>query len=426
VGMHDVGASGWSVPARLAVMMFLQYFALGAWIVPLTRYLQTPPATGGLGFSPSQASFVYMTFAFGALVAPLLIGHLADRWFAVDREFAATQASMAHLMGAAAWWCDRYDGTDADPSTVVGPLFLILLGYAIGCQITLTLSNVISFRNLDDRGGVFWYVRLTGTFGWIVSGLVVGLMLKPISPQPLFVAAAASAATAIFSLFLPRTPPKGYGRPIAEVVGLPAVKLLRNRSFVAFALVLFGANLMNQFYTLFTGPYLHSLGVRTPELVMTLAQWCEVTCMAATPWLLKRLGLKRLMVLGLAGYLLRNGLLFSGNMPWVVAIGLPMHGWSYAFYGMVGAHYVDREAPPHLRAGAQALVTFLANGPAVLAGNLLAGRVVELHQSGGRTDWSAIWLVPLVGYILAFAVFAALFREHSVPVVKDERSTIGP
>lgn len=426
MGTYHDGGKGWSVPARLAVMMFLQYFALGAWIVPLTRYLQTPPATGGLGFSPSQASFVYMTFAFGALVAPLVIGLLADRWFAVDRVIAATNAAMALLMGAAAWWCDRYDGTDADPATVVGPLFLILLGYAIGCQITLTLSNVISFRNLDDRGGVFWYVRLTGTFGWIVSGLVVGLMLKPISPQPLFVAAAASAATALFSLVLPRTPPKGYGRPVAEVVGLPAVKLLRDRSFVAFALVLFGANLMNQFYTLFTGPYLHALGVRTPEFVMTLAQWGEVVCMAATPWLLRHLGLKRLMVLGLAGYVLRNALLYSGNWPWVVGVGLPMHGWSYAFYGMVGAHFVDREAPPHLRAGAQALVTFLANGPAVLAGNLLAGRVVEFHRSAELTDWPSIWLVPLVGYIVAFVLFVALFRDRSAAEISDHSSVASP
>ena len=110
---------------------------------------------------------------------------------------------------------------------------------------------------------------------------------------------------------------------------------------------------MNQFYTLFTGPYLHSLGVRTPELVMTLAQWGEVACMAATPWLLRHLGLKRLMVLGVAGYVLRNALLYSGDMPWVIAVGLPMHGWSYAFYGMVGADFVDREAPAHLAPGAR-------------------------------------------------------------------------
>jgi nucleoside transporter len=425
VGTHTSGVGRWSVPVRLAAMMFLQYFALGAWIVPLTRYLQTPPGDGGLGFAPSQVGFIYMTFAFGALIAPLVIGLLADRWFAVERVIAATNAAMAVLMGVAAWWCDKHDGTAAAPSIVVGPLFVILLGYAVGCQITLTLSNVISFRNLDDRGGVFWYVRLIGTFGWIISGMVVGWGLRPISPQPLFVAAGASALTAVFSLFLPHTPPKGYGRPIAEVVGLPAIKLLRDRSFVTFAFVLFLANLMNQFYTLFTGPYLHALGVRTPELVMTLAQWCEVACMAATPWLLQRLGLKRLMILGMAGYVMRNALLYSGSMPWAVVLGLPMHGWSYAFYGMVGAHFVDREAPPHLRAGAQALVTFLANGPAVLAGNFLAGRVVEAHQNAGVTDWPDIWLVPLIGYIVAFCIFIALFREPPSPEIRSQRSEVG-
>jgi nucleoside transporter len=423
VGAYSGGSARWSVPVRLAAMMFLQYFALGAWIVPLTRYLQTPPGGGGLGFAPVQVGYIYMTFAVGALVAPLVVGLLADRWFAVERVIACTNAAMATLMGIAAWWCDKHDGTAADPGVVVGPLFLMLLGYAIGCQITLTLSNVISFRNLDDRDGVFWYVRLVGTFGWIVAGFVAGWALNPISPQPLFLAAAATAVTAVFALFLPHTPPKGYGRPVAEVVGLPAAKMLRDRSFVVFALVLFVANLMNQFYTLFTGPYIHARGVRSPEVVMTLAQWCEIACMAATPWLLKRIGLKGLMMLGLAGFALRNALLYSGSMPWVVAVALPMHGWSYAFYSMVGAHFVDREAPPHLRAGAQALVTFLANGPAVLAGNYLAGSVVEAHRAGNVTDWPAVWLVPLVGYVAAFVVFAALFREPSSEV-RDQKSDV--
>src|SRR5215471_9226691 len=108
-----------SVPGRLATMMFLQYFGLSAMIVPLTRYLQTPPAAGGLGFAPTHVGYVYMTFAVGAIIAPI-------------------------------------DGGD----------------------------------------GVFWYVRLTGTFGWIVAGFVVGWGMNPISPQPLYVAAATSAVLA--------------------------------------------------------------------------------------------------------------------------------------------------------------------------------------------------------------------------------------
>jgi nucleoside transporter len=405
-------------------MMFLQYFALGAWIVPLTRYLQTSPGNGGLGFAPVQAGYIYMTFAIGALVAPLVVGLLADRWFAVERVIAATNLVMAILVGIAGWWCAKHDGAAAAPSSIIGPLFVALLGYAIGCQITLTLSNAITFRNLDASQSVFWWVRLTGTFGWIVSGMVVGLGLKAVSPQPLLLAAAASTLAAIVAVFLPHTPPKGYGRPISEVVGLPAGKMFGDRAFVVFAIVLFVTNLMNQFYTLFTSPYLHALGVGRPELVMTLAQWCEIACMAATPWLLRRFGFKCVMMLGLAGFVLRNTLLWMGQPHWLVAVGLPMHGWSYALYGMVGAHFVDREAPQHLRAGAQALVTFLANGPAVLIGNAIAGRVVEAHLIEGRVDWHHVWYIPLMGYLIAFGVFIFLFRDPP-PGPEDELPSSG-
>jgi nucleoside transporter len=420
-----------SVPGRLAAMMFLQYFGLSATIVPLTRYLQTPPTAGGLGFQPTHVGYIYMTFAVGAIVAPMVVGLLADRWFAGEKVMAVTHTLMAALMGASGWWCDTYDGKSADPADAVGPLFALMLGYAIGTQITLTLTNVISFRNLADGDGVFWYVRLTGTFGWIVAGFVVGWGLNPISPQPLYVAGATSAVLAAFALLLPHTPPKGHGRPVREVIGLPALKMFRDRSFVVFAGVLFLCNLMNQFYSLFVSPYLNDLGVRlelgkwgtvAPEVIMTLAQWCEIGCMAATPFLLRRLGLKRLMILGAGGLVLRNAVLYSANVPAVVAIGLPMHGWGYAFYAMLGAYFVDREAPPHLRAGAQSLVTFLGSGPAVLLGNFLACNTVRLNRTGEVTNWSAVWLVPLVGYVVAFVVFVVLFKEPPAPEDRGQKA----
>jgi nucleoside transporter len=411
-----------SVPGRLAAMMFLQYFGLGAMIVPLTRYLQTDPAAGGLGFRPTQVGAIYMTFAAGAIVAPFVVGLLADRWFAAEKVIATAHAAMAVLMGAAGWWCGTCAG--AAPGVTIGPLFGLTLGYAVGTQITLTLTTVISFRNLAGGAGAFWYVRLTGTFGWIVAGVVVGWVLNPISPQPLYVAAVTSAALAAFALALPHTPPKGYGRPLGEVIGLPALKMFRDRSFVVFAGVLFLGNLMNQFYALFASPYLKHLGVGldlgawgrlAPEVVLTLAQWCEIGCMAATPWLLRRVALKRLMILGLSGLVLRNALLYSANVPAVVAVALPMHGWGYAFYAMLGTYFVDREAPPHLRAGTQSLVTFFGSGPAVLLGNLLAGATVEAYRRDGATDWRAVWAVPLAGYAVALGAFVALFREPPAP-----------
>ena len=411
--------------ARLAGMMFVQYFGLGALIVPLTRYLQTAPASGGLGFSPAQTGSIYMTFALGAILAPFVVGLLADRWFAAEKVMAATHAVMAGGAAYAGYWCDAHDAHDAraaDPGAAVGPLFALTLGYAVGTQITLTLTTVISLRNLPAGSGRFWYVRLTGTFGWIVAGVVTWWLVNPVSAEPLYVSAAASAVLALYALALPHTPPKGYGRPVAEVVGLPALKLFGDRAFVAYALVLVVCNAVNQFYTLFASPYLSELGVRAdlgawgtlaPEVVLTLAQWCEIACMAATPWLLKRFGLKWLLVLGLCGLVLRNGLLYAAHVPLIVAVALPMHGWGYAFYGMLGTVLVDREAPPHLRAGAQALLVFLGSGPAVIAGNYLAGEVAQAHRAaGGAVDWAGVWLVPLAGYVLALALFLALYRER--------------
>lgn len=417
-----------SVPMRLAGMMFLQYFALSAMIVPLTRYLQTPPEHGGLGFWPTQVGLIYATFAIGAIVAPLVVGLLADRWFATERVLSVTHAGMALLMIAAGTACDRFAASERASAGFVGTLFILMLAYAIGTQITLTLSTVISFRNLPAGNGVFWYVRLTGTFGWIVAGFVVGWCLEPVSPQPLYVAGATSALLALFAFALPHTPPKGYGRPVKEVIGLPAIRMFADRSFVVFALVLFVCNAMNQFYSLFVPPYLKELGVEwdwgrwgrwSPEVIMTLAQWCEIGCMAATPWLLRRLRLKSLMLLGLGGLVLRNTLLYTASVPGIVAVALPMHGWGYAFYSMLGAYLVDREAPQHLRAGAQSLVTFLASGPAVLIGNVVASQTVASYRHDGITQWPAVWLVPLVGYVAALLVFAGFFRE---PPPKKEPS----
>ncbi len=408
-------------------MMFLQYFGVAALTVPLTRYLQTAADAGGLGFKPTHVGYIYMTFCIGAIVAPMVVGLLADRWFAVDRVIAAAHALMAALMGGAAVWCDTYDGAAANPEDVVWPLFVLVLGYAIGTQITLTLAVVISFRNLPDGSGSFWYVRLVGTVGWIFAGIVTGWVMNPVSPQPLYLSAVTSAILAAFALALPHTPPKGHGRPIREVIGLPALKMFRDRSFVVFAGILLLCNMMNQFYGLFVSPYLKDLGVEVdlgaygrlaPEVIMALAQVCEVGCMAATPWLLRRFAMKHLMLLGLAGLLLRNTLLYVANVPSVVAVALPMHGWGYAFYGLLGSYFVDREAPPHLRAGAQSLVTFLGSGPAVLVGNIMAGNVVQANRVENVTNWSAVWIVPLVGYAVALVVFAALFREP--PSASDE------
>jgi nucleoside transporter len=408
------------VAARLSVMMFLQYVGQGAWIVPLTRYLPAAPENGGLAFSPTQVGYVYMTLAVGGLVAPFVVGLLADRWFAAEKVVGVSHLVMSAFITLAGWWCGTHKGDQADPAAAVGPLLVFMLIYSVALQISLTLTNVISFRNLRDADGSFGYVRLVGTFGWIVGGIVAGWGLTPLSSQPLYFAGAASLVMAAFSFTLPHTPPKGYGRPVAEVLGLPAVRMFRDRSVVIFAGTLFLGNMLNQFYILFAARYLHASGVRVdlgsmgrwgPEVIMTLAQWCEMVCMAVSPWLVRRLGLKWVMVMGVTGWVLRNALFYLNDVPWIVGVAVPMHGWSYAFFGMLGALFVDREAPPQLRAGTQSLVTFLANGPAVMLGYYFAPRVVQAASGDSGINWPEVWVIPLFGYVFALMVFVCLFRE---------------
>lgn len=392
-------------------MMFLQYFTLGAWVVTLSKYLGTPADSGGLSFSPAQAAGIYSTFAIGGLIAPLFTGLLADRFVAAERLLAGLHFFMSCLMTASARWCQNHEGIYSNPAEAYWPLFGLMLAYSIACMATLTLTNVTGFRNLDHPKAKFGQIRLIGTFGWIVAGLMMAIWFRAVSSGPLYLAAAASILFSIYALTLPHTPPKGHGLPFKEVLGLPAIKLFRDPAFVVFAIVAFACNALNQFYAVFSNPYVTSLKITYPEAILTIGQWVEMACMAFVPYLLHRFGLKSVMMLGLFGWVVRNGFLWFGNVPLVLAVAIPMHGWSFAFFGMIGSIFVDREAPPHLRAGAQALVMILTNGPALLIGNTVAGQLVTAHTMNGVTDWSTVWLVSTCGYLVAFSFFAIFFRE---------------
>jgi nucleoside transporter len=325
---------------------------------------------------------------------------------------------MAAFMTGAGFWAAEFDGPEANPERAFWPLFALMLGYNICCLASMTLTNVIGFRNLADPRTSFGYVRLVGTLGWIVSGIVLAFAMNPVSAEPLFLGAGASVLLALASRWLPHTPPKGQGRPIAEVVGLPAIQLLRKPIFIAFAIVAFACNALNQFYAVYINPYFDDLAIWKPEAVLTLAQWAEIVCMAISPWLVMRWGLKWVMLLGLCGWTVRNALLYLGDVPSIIAVAVPMHGVGFALFGMLGSIFVDREAPPHLRAGAQALVMLLTNGPALLLGNYAAGQIVQSHQLASVISWPGVWFVSVIGYALATLFFFVFFRE-------TERNKVG-
>jgi nucleoside transporter len=397
-------------------MMFLHYFVMGAWIVTLTTFLLAPPGVG-LNFTPGQVGWIYSTLAVGGFVGPLLVGLLADRWFAAERVMSGLSLISAALLFAAGWWCEgraRVVAGAADARAAAdaafGPLFGIMLAYAVCLLITSTLANVLALRNLRDPNQSFGGVRMWGTMGWIAAGFAVGPLMLPPSAKPLYLAAAAVLALGLYALTLPHTPPKGRASPIAEVIGLPALTLFGTFSFCVYAACLFVVTVMQQWYGVYGPPYLYDVHVRPAASWMTIAQVVEVCCLLLIPTLRDRIGLKGLMMLGLLAWVVRNAAFVWGGWWVVVLVGLPLHGASYTFFTIVGSLYIDRLAPPHLRAGAQGLIVLISLGPGMMLGNWLASKTVEHYRAGGATDWPAVWLVPLVGCAAALALFALLFR----------------
>lgn len=449
------------VRTRLSAMMFLFYFSIGAWVVTLPTYLLSAPVAGGLSLSTAEVGWVSSASAVSAMIAQPVVGLLADRLFRADRVLAVACLSCAALLAAAGWWCDRHTprvsaayrdaaagevvagrpvldqlaevaGADSSPASeqlraaldrvkdapavrraateAFGPLFGIMLAQCVGSQLGLTMTTVIALRNLPNPSAGFARVRLWGTIGWVVSGNLIGLFLSAVSAQPLYLAAGSAALSGLFALGLPSTPPKGAGKTFGEAFGLPALRLLRDRAFVVFLLIAYGSAVLNQFYVTFGHRYMTDLGLPRPEQWMTFGQVIEVGCMFALPLLKPRDHLKVLLAVGLAGWVLRAAAMASLSPGAVVGLAIPMHGFSYTFFSIVGATFVDREAPPHLRASAQAVASFVTAGVGPWTGNLIAASVVDAHRAGTRIGWGDVWLTPLAGTAVLLVAFLALFR----------------
>jgi MFS family permease len=413
------------VRTRLSAMMLIFYSSLGAWSVTAATYLRKPAADGGLNFDDHQVGWILSTFAIGGLFAHPLVGLLADRLFRADRLFVAMNA-LCGLFLVGAWaWCARREpvlAASSDPAelqaatdaTFAG-LFVILLAYSLCLQVALPLASVLSLRNLPDPVRQFSRTRLWGTVGWVAVGLTMGAVVAPVSNQPFLLAAVLAFAVGGFGLLLPPTPPRGHGKTLGEAFGLPALGLFRNRSFAVYVAGGLVLAVTNQFYAVHGHYYLTATGWPAAERWMVIGQLVEVACMFSIPLLNPKQRMKWLMLAGAVGGMVR-GLVLAWGSPWaVMAVGVPMHGWQFAFYFITATTFVDRVAPPHLRASAQAIAAFVGGGVGPLLGNALAANVLEGVRTPGGIDWTVFWLWPLAGCGVAAAGFALLFRTPADP-----------
>jgi nucleoside transporter len=393
-----------SIRTRLAAMMFLQFFVWGAWWVTMGTYLLQ-----GLQFTGVQTAQAYSTMPWGAIVAPFLVGMVADRFFAAEKVLGAL-----HLAGAALlYWV----------STITDPFafFWVLLAYSLCYNPTLALVNAISFNQMASPEKQFPAIRVFGTIGWIVAGWVVGLLAIEDQAVPLRVAAGCSALLGVFAFVLPSTPPKSLGREVRvrDVLGLDALRLMKDRSFAVFVLGSLLISIPLAFYYSFTNAFLNEAGVLNAAGKMTMGQMSEVVFMLVMPFFFVRLGVKRMLLAGMLAWAGRYLLFAFGNaqeLVFMYYLGIILHGICYDFFFVTGQIYVDNAAPKEIQASAQGFITLITYGVGMLIGNWVSGPVVDLYARsvGGAVvhDWTAIWLWPAAMAFAVIVLFAVFFKDE--------------
>lgn len=401
-----------SLKFRLAVMMWLQFFIWGGWFVTMGSYLAANLAATG-----SQSALAYSTQSWGAIIAPFVIGLIADRYFNAERLLG-----ILHLAGAALLYV-------LSTARSFAGFYPYLLGYMMLYMPTLALVNAIAFRQMDDPSRHFSRIRLWGTIGWIVAGLVISYVFSWDAPAALAggslrytftMCAAASLLLGLYSFTLPKTPPRvrrGERVTLRDLLGLDALSLLKDRNFLVF----FAASILIcvplAFYYQYANLFLTETHLANATGKQTLGQMSEVLFMLALPWFLLRAGMKTTLLVGMLAWALRYFLFAHGNpqsLAWMLLVGIALHGVCYDFFFVSGQIYTDARAGERCKSAAQGMITLATYGVGMLVGFWTAGQIANLYVSQGAHDWSAIWLFP-AGFALAVALlFALSFRNERV------------
>lgn len=413
--------------SRLSLMMFLEFAVWGAWFVVFFDYLLK------LGFKGDQAGYIFGNMALGAILSPMIVGLIADRFVASEKLMA-----LLHLAGAGVlYWMAQLDGSD------YRLYFGVSLVYALLFNPTLALANSITFTHIPDATRDFPGIRVWGTIGWIAANLFVGFYLDAKTNQPLLAAAALSVALGVLSLGLPHTPPTGKAGDLFPFV--KALRLFGEPSFAIFFIISGAITVVLAFYYSNTPTYLQDLktdtvpaevrgyfvkqvetkttdpetgAVRTetkevlnPNNTMLIGQIMEMLFLPLLPFFLRRWGIKWVLAVGMLCWGIRYALFAQlGPFP-LILVGVALHGICFDFFFAAGFIHVDNTAPKDIRASGQALFALLTYGVGMWLGSILSGVMNQHFTSAAGVDWQQFWLVPTAGVAVAVLLFATLFRR---------------
>ena len=395
---------------KLSAMMFLEFFIWGAWFVTMGTYLGK-----NLLSNDVQVGSAYSTQSLGAIIAPFIIGLIADKFFSAQKVLG-----VLHLIGGALLW---FAGTSLNFDS----FFPFILGYMIAYMPTLALVNSISFKQMKDPGKEFPSIRVFGTIGWIIAGLVIGWLNWEQSGNLILtfkMASAASILLGLLSFVLPNTPPvkKGEKTTFGEIIGLDAIGLLKNKSYLLFFLASVAICIPLAFYYNFTNPFLNEVGMKGAAGIQSLGQVSETLFMLLMPLFFIRLGVKKMLAIGMIAWVVRYLFFAFGNADsnyWMLIGGIVLHGICYDFFFVTGQIYTDRLAGEKFKSAAQGFITLATYGVGMLIGSIISGMVVNKYVVDGGHMWKSIWIIPAAIAALVALLFLLFFRDRNKSVTES-------
>jgi len=397
-----------AIRTKLSAMMFLEFFIWGGWFVTLGTYLLKDLKTSGI-----EVGAAFTTQSIGAIVAPFIIGLIADKFFSAQKILG-----ILHLLGGLLlWW--------ASTATNFSSFYPVILVYMILYMPTLALVNSVSFRQMQNPSKEFPPIRVLGTIGWIVAGALISWLNwdkqggEAALVNTFKMAGIASVILGLFSFTLPPTPPvkRGENTSIGDILGLDAIGLLKNKSYLIFFIASIAICVPLAFYYGFANPFFQEKDMRATTVTQSLGQVSEILFMVMIPFFFVRLGVKKMLAVGMLAWALRY-ILFAygdaGSNYWMLIAGILLHGICYDFFFVTGQIYTDNLAGERFKSAAQGFITLATYGVGMLIGSLIAGRIVDNYKlSEAAHNWRAIWLIPAGIAAAVMVLFLLFFKDRN-------------
>jgi nucleoside transporter len=382
----------------LSFMMFLQYYIWGSWYVTMGTFM-----TEFLGSTGIQIGAVYSALAIATMISPFFVGMIADRYFAAQRLMG-----VLHIVGGVLLFM-------ASKVESNGPFYWVILLYSLAYMPTIALSNSVAFRQMTDPGKQFPTVRVFGTVGWVVAGFMIAILGIEKTPATFYMAAVVSVGLGIISFMLPDTPPQAQTKSSAKaILGIDALILFRERPYLIFFISAIFVCIPLSFYFGFANLYLNQSGMENAAGKMVMGQISEALFILAIPFLFNRIGVKKMLLIGMSAWILRYLCFAFGNMGanlWMLYLGIILHGVCYDFFFVTGYMYTEKKSNERIKNTAQGLFTFVTYGLGMFIGTWFSGFVTSHYTVNGAYQWRSIWFVPAYIAVAVLICFIFFFKE---------------